>query len=256
MKKLIETLKSYKRFIFNDLFSYLAFEIYYKRMIEASSMTNDLAEGVTVVITSCARPEKLNIMLRSFIRFNTFTVAKYIFVEDAGCEKSVEIARSILIDAPLEILFHEINQGQLNSIDEAYEKVLTKYVFHLEEDWEFFESGFIEYSFSIMQNNPEIVSLSLRPHDDWKKWAYEKNNGFCIFNTPSNFIWQGISINPGLYDITKYHKIGCYAKFKKERHIVQAYRKLGYKGAISDRASGFVIHTGENDTTRKKYKVA
>ncbi len=45
---------------------------------------------------------------------------------------------------------------------EKYTKLIqTPYVFHLEDDYEFFDSGFIELSFQIMDSDPKISQVLL-----------------------------------------------------------------------------------------------
>jgi hypothetical protein len=44
------------------------------------------------------------------------------------------------------IIINPRNLGQINSIDRGYSNVDTKYIFHLEDDWEFYDYGFIEKS--------------------------------------------------------------------------------------------------------------
>ena len=43
------------------------------------------------------------------------------------------------------LIFNENRQGQIKSVDYAYSMVETPYIFHLEDDWEFYESYFIEH---------------------------------------------------------------------------------------------------------------
>ncbi|QWD68643.1 glycosyltransferase [Polynucleobacter sp. VK25] len=255
-KFFLRNLKEIKRLLFNDLYSLIVFFLYYRYLISSDHKESKYSKGVTVVITSCNRPKELRNLLVSFVKFNTYKISKFIIVEDAGCKESVEIARQQLKDENLKILLHSKNIGQLNSIDEAYAFVDTEYIFHLEEDWEFIKSGFIENSIGVFEKNSKLVSLSLRPHADWNKWEFEKKVDYYGFEKSHNFIWQGISINPGIYKKANYDLLGSYEKFKKERIVVQAYRSLGLIGGISLEENGYVIHKGENNTTRKKYKVA
>ncbi|MBK6807259.1 MAG: hypothetical protein IPG84_21505 [Betaproteobacteria bacterium] len=47
---------------------------------------------------------------------------------------------------PIELIVNDPPVGQMTSIDRAYALVDTPYVFHCEDDWRFFRSGFVEES--------------------------------------------------------------------------------------------------------------
>jgi hypothetical protein len=255
MKKIFWLKKIYRLII--DFKSYILFNLKYKIILRNYSRINKIyEEGVTVVITSCGRPKYLEKMLESFIKYNTFIVYEYIFVEDSGCIQSVLIAKKLLPEENLKIIFHEKNIGQLSSIDEAYKKVKTNFVFHIEEDWEFIRSGFIELSLEIFRDNDLICCLSLRPHTDWEEFHLIKINNYYLINKTIKFIWCGIGINPGIYQMSKYDMLGSYFKYNKERQIAQAYKYLGFYGGVSPHKDGFVVHKGGENTTRRKFKTA
>jgi len=213
-------------------------------------------EGITAVITSCGRPKKLNLMLASLKKMADLEFNEVILVEDAGCKESVDIAKKYIPESKLRIIFHHKNIGQLKSIDEAYSMVKTKYIFHIEEDWIFIDTGFLQYSLNIFKENSELACLSLRPHKDWSKYNMLKMKNYYLVNSVHNFIWQGLCINPGLYDKSKYDKLGDYERYHKERIISQAYAKLKFKAAISNNEDGYVVNNGDDYSTRKNYKVA
>ena len=52
------------------------------------------------------------------------------------------------------IIYNETNIGQIKSIDKnIYSLVKTEFIFHCEDDWEFYSYGFIEKSINILSNN-------------------------------------------------------------------------------------------------------
>tara|TARA_B100000795_G_C22449033_1_gene304905 strand:+ start:89 stop:466 length:378 start_codon:yes stop_codon:yes gene_type:complete len=67
---------------------------------------------------------------------------------------------------PVHIIFNDNNIGQIASIDKAYSFVETPYIFHLEDDWEFYNSGFIEESLNILNIDRNILMVSIRAHND------------------------------------------------------------------------------------------
>ena len=71
-----------------------------------------------------------------------------------------------LVNFPTRVIYTEHNVGQLASIDIAYSHVTTPWIFHCEEDWEFYRFGFIEESLRILRLEPSYVMVALRAHDD------------------------------------------------------------------------------------------
>jgi hypothetical protein len=256
----MEKLKSFKRFLL-DFRSVLLFYFYYRKIVNKSHksfLSNNLKTGsVTVVITSCNRLDSLKKMLKSFVKFNTAVIEEVIIVEDGGCLDSIFFAQELLKDYKLNIIFHSTNQGQLISIDEAYQSVKTEFIFHIEEDWCFTKSGFIEYSLMVFNKFPEICCLSLRPHSDWKNNKLLSQEYFYSIANKHSLVWGGTGINPGLYRTNYYKMLGNYQQYKKERIISQAYSWLGFIGGVSYIKEGFLYHDGQyNSTRRKNYNIA
>jgi len=249
-------IKNIKRFLFHDLISYITFNFFYRKKISPINTDKNYIEGVTVVVTSCNRVHHLERMIQSFLNYNTYKIFKFIIIEDGENNFSELIVNKYLPVEKCIYLYNKKNMGQLLSIDKAYQYVETKYIFHIEEDWEFYEKGFIEESLYVFQEESKLVTLSLRPHDDFTSFVLEKKEKYYQFIKTKNLVWSGICINPGLYSIEKYNNIGGYARFRKERIVVQAYKSLGYYAGISKRVYGYVHHTGNYSSTRAKYKVA
>jgi hypothetical protein len=252
---MIDMLKKIKRTVL-DYFTWFDFNLkkkkYYKNVLELAIEGSD----VTVVITSCGREDHLDKMLESFFCFNDAPISNYILVEDAGSKKCVNVFLKYVGKYDHEIIFHENNLGQLISIDEAYSRVETKYVLHLEDDWLFIKPGFIQNSINLYRRHSNICSVSIRPHGDWSSDCILNIGGCYIILFPRNKVWGGIAINPGLYDMSKYNRIAPYSQYNKERKIALMYSWVGYRGVLSNMVDGYVVHAGDGYTTRKKYKVA
>jgi len=253
-------LKSFKRFLL-DFKSLILFKVFYKNKVTLSKSNykkNFLIKNkVTVVITSCDRTDNLKKMLLSFLEYNTANIEEIILVEDGGSLESVYIAQNLLRNYKLTVLFHKNNTGQLYSIDEAYRKIKTEFIFHIEEDWIFIKKGFIEYSLMIFNLNRNISCLSLRPHSDWKNNRLENHGNYNIITSKHSLIWGGTGINPGLYRTEYYRMLGNYSQYHKERIIAQAYSYLGFIGAVSNEINGYLYHDGSSNSTRKlNFKIA
>ena len=96
---------------------------------------------VTVVITSCGRFDLLKKTLDSFFTFNTYPVKKVIITEDSG-DDGVYTAIPEEYKNYFTIIVNKPKLGQIRSIDKAYSLVDTDYIFHCEDDWDFYRDGF------------------------------------------------------------------------------------------------------------------
>lgn len=124
---------------------------------------------VSVVITACDRLDLLERTLRSFLAYNTYPIEKFIIRDDSGLH-DVMMKTSELMDSffPQQVRHYFIGSlgqvGQAKSIDLLMAEVSTPYVFHLEDDWEFDRSGFIEDCFKVMDEN--VIQVRVRHRDD------------------------------------------------------------------------------------------
>src|SRR5262245_13221273 len=116
----------------------------------------------TVVVTSCNRHDLLERTLDSFRIYNTYGGIKRVLVVEDGNEDPGGVCRKY--DAELLKVGKRI--GQARTIDLAYAQVDTPYIFHLEDDWEFYRSGFIEKSKAILDNDPSTLLVWLRAWHD------------------------------------------------------------------------------------------
>lgn len=219
-------------------------------------------KDVTVVITTCGRTDLLEQTLESFFKFNTYPIEKVIIIEDSGKTQDFGKVRQ-LVPCELEIIVNEENIGQVASIDKAYANVKTDYIFHCEEDWEFFDSGFIEKSFEILETNNKLITVWLRGYNDTKNHAIMINECFDLPNGDHYYLmdgkrkkhWCGFTWNPGLRrteDCMLFHPYMTLEVRKKknglkilgEIDLSIYYQEAGYRAAITSKIEGYVRHIG------------
>ena len=234
---------------------------------------------VTVVLTSCGRLDLLSKTIKSFNEYNTYPISKFIVIDDSG-DESIHEQADKLLPALLEqydhfVIFNNKRQGQIKSIDDAYKLVKTPYIFHLEDDWEFYKHSFIEHSFKLMDDNPDLITVWLRELDDTMDNPIEGKHHFATYledNQPlavlkyyyvkSNIGWSGFCFNPGLRRYSDYKAIAPFKNvvpkhlidipksvLEAELAISKKYGELGFKAAIFDQ--GYVKHIGWANTTKK-----
>jgi hypothetical protein len=188
----------------------------------------DKISDVTMVITSCNRIKLLFKTINSFTKFNTHIINKMILIEDSGLvDKSYLSAKlSNLIPVEnLDVIINDVNLGQMRSVDKAYIKVSTSYIFHCEDDWYFYKYSFIEKSKKLFEiyEQPEkenLLQVWIRNHNEMVTFApftkygslLEDNSIKYFYVFSSNHHWKGFSMNPGLKKLEDYQNIGSYEK--------------------------------------------
>lgn len=214
-------------------------------------MILDTDSNVTLVITSCNRYDLLDITLQSILKHNTYPIKEYIVIEDGVMNSNLQ---QIMTKYPnITWIIAGERLGQLKCIDLAYSKIETEYIFHCEDDWEFYRDGFIEVSMDYLVNNPNIIQLWLRERYDTNGHPIEPGTNLLALNY-ENGNWNGFSFNPGLKRLSDYKKIGSYKTVVEnydqltgvhgESNIGKQYRDIGYRAAIVEQ--GYVRHIGWN----------
>lgn len=201
---------------------------------------------VTIVITACNRPDLLKTTIQSFLHFNTYPIAEWIVIEDSGIQ---DVNSELVKQYPnFQWIHSKERKGQIRSIDEAYSHVKTKYVFHLEDDWETYQDGAIKESIEILEKTPNVSAVMCRDHTPR---VYHMSD-----NPPYLNCWGGwgyYSFNPGLRRMSDYKEFfqSSFSKFTSsdglasERRINDFYREKGYRMALTPDPKGYIKHIGD-----------
>jgi hypothetical protein len=228
------------------------------------ALQSSAVEGdVTVVITSCGRPDLLGRTLESFTRQNTHPVRRILVMED-GPEPAP--LPGLQHDARISWLSTGGRIGQVAAIDLAYHAVETEYIFHCEDDWEFVAPGFLEKSLAVLESNPFILQVWLRSLADTNGHPVLEGDltasdaRFRLlsphYDARAYGIWRGFSWNPGLRRRRDYRLHGSFkawdprgdkASYDVERAASDFYFGKGFLAAIlSDNdGKGYVRHSGD-----------
>jgi hypothetical protein len=220
--------------------------------------------GITVVLTSCGRPDLLGVTLDSFLQFNTHPIRDFIVMEDGDSPASLSNDARYR-SRGIRWLATGRRMGQLAAIDLAYGQVRSEHIFHCEDDWEFYAPGFIEKSLAVLRRSPEVLQVWLRALDDTNNLPI-MDHLFHADGVPYRLIrpgyhseewgtWHGFSLNPGLRRLRDYPLIGSFSShnphgtkkaWEVERELSEVYLKLGFLAAIlADRdGKGYVRHIG------------
>jgi hypothetical protein len=220
-----------------------------------------MEDKVTLVITSSNRLPLLRRTIYSFLTFNTYPISEYIIIDDsANAYCHSEIKKEF--GSMFKIICNTTRIGQINSIDKAYLFIKTPWIFHLEDDWQFYRDGFIEDSLALMKADPKILQVWLREMNDTNGHPVDTKLR-VIAGIPHHDItfdyqgYYGFSFNPGLKRLSDYELIGLYAHvpfdpnthpsktarfYTPEMEISKIYYYLGMRAVILP--VGSVKHIG------------
>lgn len=205
---------------------------------------------ITLVVTSCGRMDLLKITLESFNRFNTAPIREVFITEDAG-DEGVHAVIPAHWKEHCTVFINRPKLGQLASIDLAYAHVTTPYVFHCEDDWEFYRPGFVEDSRTILDLRPEILQVwlrsynhDLRVHSPYIRLETREIVGgvACYPLVSDKPEWQGFSLNPGLRRMKEYRLCAPFAGFSGEKALSIRYADLNLTAMTLE--ADAVMHTG------------
>lgn len=213
------------------------------------NQTVETTKSVTFVLTSCGRLDLLKKTIESFLKYNTYPIDRYIMIEDS-CDLCVGRELEETYGDRFELIFNEPKLWHIRSVDAAYSRVKTPFIFHCQDDWEFYRSGFIEESLEVLNVDPRILQVWLRERTDTNGHPVEEKahltpSGIAYRRMALNYktAWNGFSFNPGLRRLSDYERIGSYASVgEREAAISQRYKDLGYYATILEH--GAVRHIG------------
>ncbi len=215
-----------------------------------------LKPEVTVVITSCNRHDLLEKTLDSFCKYNTFKGIKEILVIEDSPHSPDKLLDKFRKWYTVRCIKNVTRLGQPLSIDIAYSHVQTDYIFHCEDDWEFYAPQFIETSMKILEFSPTLLQVHLRSTEDiGYTYTVHESGDFAFLHYGYLKIWHGFSCNPGLRRLRDYKRLVNYCMHLAtpyfsgsfEAYISEIYRGFGYVAALNlaNGGKGFVRHIGD-----------
>jgi GT2 family glycosyltransferase len=219
-----------------------------------------MGKTVSVVITSYDRLDLLKRTIDSFNANNSYNIEQFIIIEDSGKPEVHKLLKKSYPDYTL--ILNEKNIGLVESIDRAYSMVTSDFIFHSEDDYEYYRPDFIHRSIEVLNSNDKLMQVWIRAMDDttgqpilpYLKMA----NGVPFYHMGEHQNWYGFCFQCGLRKVDAYNKVKPYTQWlsrtdpnyflaNHECHIGIAYHNLGYESAILP--EGYARHTGQFRST-------
>lgn len=208
---------------------------------------------ITTFVISCDRLNLLEETLKSFFATNTVTT-KMVIVDDSGnpevFDKLVERYGSFS-----DVVCFPENRGLWWAMDFMVSYCYTPYIFYLEDDWQFFRSGYIQKSKEILEKYRDIgtVDCSFRTFEWQGMDGYDRNlvDGEFYNKKPwritnNHLCWYGWIGSPNLRRRDDLIQLGRVEKGYNEWNIDRKFMALGYKAVfLKDK---YVDHLGDNQS--------
>lgn len=187
----------------------------------------------TLVVISCDRHDLLRGTLDSFIATAEEKPYETIIVEDSAAPEPEWFKTNwpyyFSRLGKVTWIQNDTRMGQIWSIDRAYQKVKTDFIFHCEDDWVFNERDYIRESMRILLKHPTIVQVSLRGNTGWHDLIdMPLFEGFKIAMPYWRGDWGGLSFNPGMRRLEDYKRLGSYGL-----HVSYGSHGLGHEAKLS-----------------------
>jgi hypothetical protein len=149
----------------------------------------------------------------------------------------------------IDVIVNKPQLGQTASIDKAYAEVTTPYIFHCEDDWEFFRSGFIGESEVILRARPELSLVGLRSRAEQNPRVRNMpvetigDLKYFVLDPTLHPEYFSYCFNPGLRRTADYLKVGPFAPMGPEDQVSYEFKKAGF--AIANLEEPAVRHIGD-----------
>ena len=206
---------------------------------------------ITTFVLSCNRLDVLEKTLQSFLTTKEY-ITKMVIVDDSAEEGIFETLVERYGNVADVICFPK-NRSQWWAMDFMVSWCDTEYIFYLEDDWEFIQSGYLEKSKKILQQYRDIgtVDLSLRTFEWQGIDSYDKtliDDEFYYKKlwriSDYHLQWYGWIGSPNLKRRDDLILLGRVEKWHNEWNIDRKFLGLGFKAVfLKDK---YVEHLGDN----------
>ncbi len=218
----------------------------FKDKVEMKQQAHSEDFEYTCVLTSCNRFDLLEKTLTSFFKYIDIQPKEFIIVEDSGNQEIHRILEKF--DYPFHVIVNPKNLGQAKSIDIGYSQVKTPYIFHCEDDWEFYRTGFIAESLRILEHHKEVSLVQLRGRAEQTKLRdlpslKLNNSAYFLAKKTTDKRYFSYGYNPSLRRLEDYQRIAPLADIGGEREVSWIFKQLGFVTAHLENPA--VKHIGE-----------
>ena len=234
-----------------------------------------IEKSVTITTTTCKRIDlfirTVNSVINCILDIDK-NVKEWVVIDDNSTEDD-KIKMKTLFPFITFIFKNEKEKGHCKSMNMILKQVKTKYIFNIEDDWEFFiEDNYLTKMINAIENNTDIKQclININYTEDVEIssniWGAEYlNNGIFVHkyltgveleqkvkncNYANNFYWPHFSLRPGIISTDTLIKIGIFNEDAKHFEMEYGYRyvQMGFKTAFL--GGTYSIHIGRRTYER------
>lgn len=209
---------------------------------------------VTICITMGNRPDELRSTLESI--GPDLRSLPFIAINDFQDKETDKVFKEIIPHG--RIIKQRGNIGHTRAIDAIYGHVQTPYIFHMEDDWTFTRTDFLEDALKVLTSDDQISMVLLR---DLQNIPLAKKHPDDVIHLETSGVpwarldktsekWFGYTFNPHLSRRSTWLELGGFAQFRGEGIISQYFRDHGYY--VATLKPGPCYHAGMNHSVRKE----
>mgnify|MGYP001259334358 CR=1 FL=1 len=211
---------------------------------------------ITTFVLSCDRLYLLERTIETFLKTKNY-VTKLVMVDDSGKPEIFDQ----LVNAYghiFDIICFPENRSQWWAMDFMVSYCDTKYIFYVEDDWEFLKSDYLSISKNILEKYRDIgvIDISFRTFEWQGIDSYHKELIDDTFYykkpwkiTENHLPWWTWCGGPNLKRRDDLILLGRIEKWYNEWNIDRKFMSLGFKGVFLKEA--YVRHTGDHDSRMK-----
>jgi hypothetical protein len=214
---------------------------------------------INLTITSCKRPHLLEKTLLSFSKncLDKQLINKIIWADDNSSLFDHNYILSLIKDlfsVKIIDLYRQDNnkRGLSFSLNSILDNVSSKYIFHIEDDWEFIEpDNYISNGVNFLKNQKNIKQVGYR------NWCDFFETQRCHITNLEYTVWEkgvaknniyldhfGFTLNPSIFDVEFYfNKYGYFNTPNTEGSWINSYEE-GIRSA--NFVKNYVIHIGQS----------
>lgn len=240
-------------------------------------------QDITITITSCKRLDLFMKTINSFMNCcSDISVVKDIICIDDNSTLRDKVVMQKLYPFVKFVFKNEYQKGHAKSMNWILDNVKTKYILHLEDDWQFFmKDNYITKALSVLEKDNKMLQIVFnrnyankltREHidfynpDDKIHDNIYINHNYIDLSQPekwndfagkhpgkkTNVHWYGLSFNPSIINLQELRKNGRFDEtdgifFEKE--FAKKCFDNGYKVCFMKYISS--IHIGDGDNAYK-----
>ena len=209
---------------------------------------------VTICMTLGHRPKELRATLESL--GPEITSLPFLAINDFGDQETNDLFLELCPHGRIIDMRGKV--GHNRAIDALYGHVQTPYIFHIEDDWTFTRTDFLEDALKLLTSDPKVTMVLLRDLDNIRILPGKEDKVIegetlgipWVRLDQTSDKWFGYTFNPHLSKKQTWLDLGGFSQFRGEMHVSRHFRQQDRYCLLLD--PGACHHAGAKNSNRKR----